>query len=227
MNVYSHLSIRLSMDKNSTLRPPKQERGKQRVALILEAAAQVFAEYGYEATTTILIAERANTSVGSLYQFFPNKDAIVRVLVDHYVEQTRLWFETIPVQQFAPLSLPEMVGILVDSMREFTRQNKDFLRLFCESQSSTYLAQAIQAVDDEIYHQFDAVFAIRSPHLTDHERLLHHLVVLNIMKSMIALAANSPVQSHDEVYEELKNVLIRYMAPITGMEARPDLRGNM
>jgi AcrR family transcriptional regulator len=225
MNIYSHLSIRLSTEKKTTIHEPKQERGKRRVSLIVDAAAQVFAEIGYEAATTILIAERANTSVGSLYQFFPNKDAIVRALVDRYVEQTRLWFETIPISQFAPLALPDMIGILVDSMREFTRQNQDFLRLFCDSQGSTYLAEAIQAVDDEIYKQFDAVFAIRSPELSQHERLRYHLVVLNIMKTLIALAANSPVLSHDEVFEEMKTVLIRYMAPITGMEARPDLAG--
>jgi AcrR family transcriptional regulator len=225
MNDYSHLSIRLWTENNITIHEPKQARGKRRVALIVDAAAQVFAEIGYEAATTILIAERANTSVGSLYQFFPNKDAIVRALVDRYVEQTRLWFETIPVSQFAPLALPDMIGILVDSMREFTRQNKDFLRLFCDSQNSTYLAEAMGAVDDEIYHQFDAVFAIRSPELSQRERLRYHLVVLNIMKTLIALAANSPVLSHDEVYEEMKTVLIRYMAPITGLDARPDLAG--
>src|SRR5438874_1475180 len=92
-------------------RQPKQERGKRRVALILDAAAEVFADLGYEATTTIKIAERANISVGSLYQFFPNKDAIVRELVDRYVGLVRLWFETIPVQEFVPLALPDMVTI--------------------------------------------------------------------------------------------------------------------
>jgi AcrR family transcriptional regulator len=211
------------MVQKDGIRAPKQERGKRRVALILDAAAEVFGEIGYEATTTIKVAERANISVGSFYQFFPNKDAIVRALVDRYVEQVRLWFETVPVQEFAPLSLPDMVGALVDSMREFTRQNTDFLRLFCDSQTSTYLAESIQAVDNEIYRQFDAVFAIRCPELTAHERLRYHLIVLHIMKSLIALAANSPVLTHDEVYEEMKAALVRYMAPIAGLDARPDL----
>lgn len=204
-------------------RQPKQERGRRRVEQILDAASQIFAEIGYESATTIKIAERAQISVGSLYQFFPNKDAIVRALVERYVELTRQWFETIPVAQFAPLSLPQMVDILVDSMREFTRQNRTFLRLFTESHSSTYLAEAMQAVDDQIYRQFDAVFALRNPELTGHERLRYHLVVLSIMKVLVALAAYSPALEHDEVYAEMKAVIVRYMAPITGMEARPDL----
>src|SRR3989304_375194 len=90
------------MVQKADIRGPKQERGRRRVALILNTAAEVFAEMGYEAATTIKIAERANISVGSLYQFFPNKDAIVRALVDGYAEQVCLWFESIPVQEFAP-----------------------------------------------------------------------------------------------------------------------------
>ena len=56
---------------------PRQERSKVMVEAILEAAAEVFAELGYARTTTNKIAERAGVSVGSLYQYFPNKDALV------------------------------------------------------------------------------------------------------------------------------------------------------
>ncbi|NJL20864.1 MAG: helix-turn-helix transcriptional regulator [Leptolyngbyaceae cyanobacterium SM1_3_5] len=50
-------------------RLPQQSRSQQRVAQILAAAAQVFAEVGYEAASTTMIAERGKTSVGSLYRF--------------------------------------------------------------------------------------------------------------------------------------------------------------
>jgi AcrR family transcriptional regulator len=167
-----------SMVQKEGVREPKQERGRRRVELILNAAAEVFAEIGYEATTTIKIAERAKISVGSLYQFFPNKDAIVRALVERYVGQVRVWFEAMPVEQFVAFALPDMVAALVNSMREFTRQNRDFLRLFSDSQSSSFLEDTIQPIDDEIYRQFDAIFAIRCPELTTHERLRYHLVTL-------------------------------------------------
>ncbi|MEO6083577.1 MAG: TetR/AcrR family transcriptional regulator [Umezawaea sp.] len=51
---------------------------------ILTAAAHVFAEHGYAAGTTNRIAERARVSIGSLYQYFPNKDAILaEILIQH------------------------------------------------------------------------------------------------------------------------------------------------
>jgi AcrR family transcriptional regulator len=55
---------------------PRQDRSEATVEAILEAAAREFASEGYEAATTNRIAEAAGTSVGSLYQYFPSKDAI-------------------------------------------------------------------------------------------------------------------------------------------------------
>jgi AcrR family transcriptional regulator len=66
-------------------RAPKRQRGKQRVAELLRAATRVFAEKGYEAATMTEIAARANAPIGSLYQFFPEKEALADTLVQNYV----------------------------------------------------------------------------------------------------------------------------------------------
>jgi AcrR family transcriptional regulator len=58
-------------------RSPRQERSRDTVEAILEAAAHVFERHGYAAGTTNRIAERAGVSIGSIYQYFPNKDTIV------------------------------------------------------------------------------------------------------------------------------------------------------
>jgi AcrR family transcriptional regulator len=55
------------------------------VEQILEGAARVFAERGYAGGTTNHIAERAGVSVGSLYQYFPNKEAILVALVERHM----------------------------------------------------------------------------------------------------------------------------------------------
>ncbi|MCV0424280.1 MAG: TetR family transcriptional regulator [Roseibium sp.] len=58
-------------------RRPKQLRSRMMVEVTIEAARQVFAEHGFEAATTNQIAARAGISIGSLYQYFPNKDALI------------------------------------------------------------------------------------------------------------------------------------------------------
>src|ERR1700744_1846564 len=67
------------------VRAPKRERGKQRVAELLVAAAAVFGEKGYEAATMTEIAARASAPIGSLYQFFPSKEVLADTLVQNYV----------------------------------------------------------------------------------------------------------------------------------------------
>ena len=66
---------------------PKQARSGATVEAILEAAAQVFERHGYAAGTTNRIAERAGVSIGSLYQYFPNKDAILVALVHRHLAE--------------------------------------------------------------------------------------------------------------------------------------------
>jgi AcrR family transcriptional regulator len=66
---------------------PKQARSETTVEAILEAAAQIFERHGYAAGTTNRIAERAGVSIGSLYQYFPNKDAILLALVHRHLAE--------------------------------------------------------------------------------------------------------------------------------------------
>jgi AcrR family transcriptional regulator len=66
------------------LRPrklPRQERAAATVAAILAAAASILEAEGFDAYTTNAIAERAGASIGSLYQYFPNKNALTRALI--------------------------------------------------------------------------------------------------------------------------------------------------
>ena len=61
----------------SSRKQPKQARSNELVATILEAAVQVLAKEGAQRFTTVRVAEKAGVSVGSLYQYFPNKAAIL------------------------------------------------------------------------------------------------------------------------------------------------------
>ncbi len=66
---------------------PAQDRSRATVDVILDAAARILVKDGYEAFTTNRVAEKAGVSVGSLYQYFPNKEALLGELMRRHVEE--------------------------------------------------------------------------------------------------------------------------------------------
>lgn len=70
---------------------PQQARSTELVAAILQAAAQVLAKEGAARFTTARVAEKAGVSVGSIYQYFPNKASILfRLQVDEWMQTTKM-----------------------------------------------------------------------------------------------------------------------------------------
>jgi AcrR family transcriptional regulator len=78
LSIPSHKS---SSKKRRPARAPQRANGKLRVAGILEAAAAVIGEKGYESATMAEIASRSGTKIGSLYRFFPSKESVADTIL--------------------------------------------------------------------------------------------------------------------------------------------------
>jgi AcrR family transcriptional regulator len=74
--------------KSSGAIAPKRERGRARVEALLEAASIVFGERGYDQATMTEIAARSSTAIGSLYRFFPTKEALGETLLQRFMERS-------------------------------------------------------------------------------------------------------------------------------------------
>jgi AcrR family transcriptional regulator len=101
----------------SSRKQPKQSRSTQLVAAILEAAAQVLAKEGAARFTTARVAEKAGVSIGSLYQYFPNKTAILFRLQSDEWRQTHDLLRAIleDVRKPPPQRLRELVHAFIRS----------------------------------------------------------------------------------------------------------------
>ena len=111
-------------------RKPRQVRAELTRERILTAAAHVFAEHGYAAGTTNRIAERSRISIGSLYQYFPNKDAILAELLVRHLDRGT-WTEADQLD-LSPGSLEPTVRALVRDAIANHSDDPQLLRIMIE-----------------------------------------------------------------------------------------------
>lgn len=107
---------------------PRQVRAELTRERILAAAAHVLAEFGYAAGTTNRIAERARVSIGSLYQYFPNKDAILAELLTRHLAPQH----DVPGPEDRTRPLADVVRDMVRAAVDHHREDPRLLRLMIE-----------------------------------------------------------------------------------------------
>ena len=99
----------------SVRRRPKQRRARQTVDAVLEAVVRVLKREGFDAITTNRVAEVAGVSIGSVYQYFPDKRAIFAALHERHIEEIDRIVETTLVEHAAS-SLDELIRAMVEAM---------------------------------------------------------------------------------------------------------------
>ncbi|HET6147377.1 MAG TPA: TetR/AcrR family transcriptional regulator [Polyangia bacterium] len=111
-------------ERPSTRREPKQQRSRQTVEAVLEAVQRVLRRQGAEAITTNRVAEAAGVSVGSLYQYFPDKQAIFMALRDRHVNGVRQVIER-TMTHCTSASLEEFTRELVERLANVHSENAE------------------------------------------------------------------------------------------------------
>jgi AcrR family transcriptional regulator len=112
---HSHFSASSMTDSHSAPRKsPSQERSKRTVERILDAATRIFHEHGYSGATTNDIADEADVSIGSLYQYFPNKDAVLVALTQRHIESTTTELTNLLVELPSESELETILRTVVD-----------------------------------------------------------------------------------------------------------------
>ncbi len=209
------------MRTESRLRPrkqPRQPRAVETRARILDAARTVFAAHGYSAGTTNRIAEAAGVSVGSLYQYFPNKDAILVELVRVHVEEgthaVLAATDGMVPGPADPHALAPLVRAVVTAMVRVHAGDRRLHRvLFEESPRPPSLLAELRRLEDAVVDlvqvQLDAAF----PDGTDHE-LPARIVVATIESLVHRLVANDRPLDEDRVIDEITRLVEGYVATL-------------
>jgi AcrR family transcriptional regulator len=187
-------------------RIPQQERGERRVAQLLGAAADVIAEKGFEAATMTEIAERAGASIGAVYQYFPNKEAIVRALHAQYGDQMGARW-TLLDKTSAELSMKQYVDHFVDVMVQFIDEHPAYIPLL----DAPLRYKRDQQARNRLRERFARLFRARKPSLTPEQAFRIANVFIQIVKSMNPLYADAKPHERMELLSEYKLALTTYL----------------
>jgi AcrR family transcriptional regulator len=210
------------MPKTEPLRrEPRQARARRRLDVILDAASAEFADVGFEAATTNAIARRAGTSIGSLYQFFPNKEAILEALAARYEEQLRALHDAILNAETASLPMPAIYDRVIHGLADFHAAHPGFRPLFYGSATAGRLAAAADRLHQECINRVDAMIAHRHPDLEPKRRRLYATMNVDVVKALLPLSESGDAAFRRQVLEEIKRLLLAHMHEALGTEESP------
>jgi AcrR family transcriptional regulator len=109
---------------------PKQKRSKEMVARLITATAEVLAERGLDDTTTNHIAEHAGVSVGSLYQYFPDKESLIEALLERMINEiTRTFNRQLGERDLGKLEIGEISRLVMQVGLTALRANPLYVEL--------------------------------------------------------------------------------------------------
>jgi AcrR family transcriptional regulator len=203
------------MDDQQRIQPrrtPRQVRGQQRVAAILDSAEELFGAIGYDTATTNQIAGQAGIPIGSVYQFFPNKAAILHAVAERYRTQ---FYQRYAESFSAPgESLSANAAQLVHAMVEFGTEHKGFTRLILFAGGEPEVLAAATLALQEMVIYLEQMIAQAHPELATERRKLVPQTGIVATKAVLGAALRDYEQHEAQAYAmvtEAQVLLVSYL----------------
>lgn len=207
----------------STPRRPQQERGQRRVDAILDSAAALIADEGVAAVTMHRVARRSGTTTGSMYHFFPDREALLRALVARHAQALRALMgelEREAAARWKELSTPDAVALFLGPFVGYVDRNPDLLPLARAARTSEWSAGRDAELDALMLRLAEALVASRDP-AAPHDAIACRAVAIlaitdGIVTAMGHLSAPGrstrlPATLRDDLRGELRRALVAYL----------------
>jgi AcrR family transcriptional regulator len=190
----------------------RNARGEQRRKELLRAAATVFARSGYHETTTNAIAAEASVSPATLYQFFPNKEAIASALAENYAREMAEAERAIDAE--GVLSFSEAIQELLNVCMRFNRKHPEFHTLVLDAPLSAAAREQKQALG-QVFVDFIAARLLRErPDLSRSEASNHGQVALLIFRGILDELTTASPSARARLQQAMRDAVIRYLEPV-------------
>ncbi len=208
-------------------RQPRQARSQERVNQILDVAEQLFITEGYSTTTTNAIAARAKVPIGSLYQFFPDKGAIVQALARRYGELLHQRFIALHTAETISLPLADYVEQVINATEQFFSDYPGYYAIFMQVQTTLPELEAIEsAADAQLIQDWAIILSESYPGLqpVDYQAIAFTLV--QAIGTLLWLSLSQNQIFRQRLVAETKRLMLSYLQSYLSMDEIPSSQGS-
>lgn len=193
------------------LRPPRQERGQRRLDEILDAAESLIEEVGPAACSIQEIARKAGASVGSIYHFFPTKDAIFSAIRSRHDAEAGAIAATIRehATEWAKLDLADFVHRVMSPFAELLQRIPAYFAL---ASAAGQKPPKNADVDATMREAMLNALAQRWPQSTELERAMRVDVMFAIGDGVANVMVQAPPHERAQLVEELTRAVYGYLS---------------
>jgi AcrR family transcriptional regulator len=193
---------------------PRQERSQATVDAILDATARVLCTTGYDRASTNRIALAAGVSVGSLYQYFPSKEALVAALSARHMEAMTSLIRA-KLSEVATAPMPVAVRTIIAAMFEAHTVEPKLHKVLIEEVPRIGRLENLRGVERETQALVMALLATRKSELrrTDVETMAFMLVSVVEAVTHSAVVAELEPGASGALADELTDLVLRYLVP--------------
>lgn len=191
---------------------PQQPRSRATVSVILEAAIRVLEREGLALLTTSRIAEVAGVSVGTLYQYFAHRDAILNALQDREFERAIVVLQGV-LSNPHHASDQSLARAVVEELLRLYRAAPALHRVLAVEGLRVTPAERVQAFDARIVSSIRAFLALAGPRIRPANLEAASFVIYqSVRATMLAYLLESPPGVNDPILvDEVTELIVRYL----------------
>lgn len=192
---------------------PVQARSRKRFEAILDAAAEQFAVHGLDKTTMDAIAAAAGTSIGSVYQYFPDKDAVFLALAERVLERSRELFDAlIPAMEAARPPWETLLDRVIEGFALITR-DASVRAVWRNLQLHGEVAEADAALHEELIVRTTEILTWYAPAASPEARRAVATMTVDVVGAVLFIGILRDDERTPRMREELRLLLQRYLEP--------------
>ncbi len=200
-------------------RKPVQQRSQERVQAILKAAEHLLLHGGYEAMTTSQLAKDAGISVGSLYQFFKNKEDVLNALAVHYLQALGQTMDAMFAPNVADMRTEDAISQTVDLLVSYLANYPAYLHIIGAGWLSEGVREIINVADQRVTDNIEMLLITRGLAMEPAHRRIAAVTVVHLFNGLLPVLTRTEEANHEITITEFKRAVTAYIDSLPKREA--------